>query len=87
MSLSVLDYLHQGGYAAWATSRKRDKTEPDSHNYEPDESEVWRTHQAQRHFKDRGRSENGSTARNPSIMRGVMINVPGSVIIDPSPRD
>ena len=44
-----------GGYAAWATSRKRGKTEPDSHNYEPDESEVWRTHQAQRHFRDRGR--------------------------------
>lgn len=44
-----------GGYAAWATSRKRGKTDPDSHNYEPDESEVWRTHQAQRHFRDRGR--------------------------------
>lgn len=42
-------------YATWATSRKRNKTEPDSHNYEPDESEVWRTHQAQRHFRDRGR--------------------------------
>ena len=45
----------QGGYAPWATSRKRGKTEPDSHNYEPDESEVWRMHQAQRHFRDRGR--------------------------------
>lgn len=45
----------QGGYAPWATNRKRGKTEPDSHNYEPDESEVWRMHQAQRHFRDRGR--------------------------------
>lgn len=49
-----------GGYAAWATSRKRGKTDPDSHNYEPDESEVWRTHQAQRHFRDRGRCAHAS---------------------------
>mmetsp|Transcript_31009 Transcript_31009/g.40954 ORF Transcript_31009/g.40954 Transcript_31009/m.40954 type:complete len:814 (+) Transcript_31009:234-2675(+) len=26
----------------------------DSHTYEPDESEVWRSHQAQRHFRDKG---------------------------------
>lgn len=47
--------VYAQGYAAWSTSRKRDKAEPDSHNYEPDESEIWRTHQAQRHFQDRGR--------------------------------
>jgi len=26
----------------------------ESHTYEPDESEVWRSHQAQRHFRDKG---------------------------------
>ncbi|CAM9234025.1 unnamed protein product [Phaeothamnion confervicola] len=51
------------------------KTMPDSHDYEPDESEVWRAHQQRRHFRDRGRWWN--TSKRRSAKRWVMTFVIG----------
>ncbi|CAM9910770.1 unnamed protein product, partial [Ectocarpus sp. 4 AP-2014] len=68
---------HDGGYAAWATGWKRGKAEPDSHNYEPDESEVWRTHQAQRHFRDRGRW--WTTSKRRAAKRWAMTLIVGAL--------
>eukprot|EP00581_Thalassiosira_minuscula_P007032 CAMPEP_0183708364 /NCGR_PEP_ID=MMETSP0737-20130205/4706_1 /TAXON_ID=385413 /ORGANISM="Thalassiosira miniscula, Strain CCMP1093" /LENGTH=916 /DNA_ID=CAMNT_0025936231 /DNA_START=311 /DNA_END=3061 /DNA_ORIENTATION=+ len=42
------------GYGGGGTGSKGHKNSLQSHNYEPDESEVWRAYVAQQHFSNRG---------------------------------
>mmetsp|Transcript_9297 Transcript_9297/g.17509 ORF Transcript_9297/g.17509 Transcript_9297/m.17509 type:complete len:820 (-) Transcript_9297:3837-6296(-) len=48
-----------------------------SHNYEPDESEIWRAHVAQQHFKNRGQW--WTTGKKRSIKRWLLTMIIGAI--------
>jgi chloride channel 7 len=71
-SLNILTRTASGSKGAYKGKRKGGMglLDPDSHDYEPDESEVWRSHQARRHSLDRGRW--WTTHKQRSFKRWIM---------------
>lgn len=55
--------------------RQRNHDHVQSHNYEPDESEVWRAYEAQKHFRNRGHW--WTTGKRRSMIRWVLTFIVG----------
>lgn len=57
--------------------RDKSATNIQSHNYEPDESEIWRAYVAQQHFKNRGQW--WTTGKKRSIKRWLLTMIIGAI--------
>ena len=64
-----------GGGGLYRSLESSDDTGIQSHNYEPDESEVWRAYVAQLHFKNRGHW--WTTGKKRSLIRWVLTFIIG----------
>jgi hypothetical protein len=64
-------------YAPPASRRKNAAANFQSHNYEPDESEVWRAYVAQQHFKNRGQW--WTTGKKRSMRRWMLTMIIGVI--------
>ena len=66
-----------GGHLYHAVGSKSDSTQIQSHNYEPDESEVWRAYVAQVHFSNRGQW--WTTGKKRALKRWVLTFLVGVI--------